>query len=87
MAASYTDITQLPPNTPEQIANWEITGVQLPEGQDSVPVKLKLRCDPLVYTQLKRLTLLKILKLKNLFHYQKMLQKMLSKNLRRLLKL
>lgn len=46
MAASYTDITQLPPNTPEQIANWEITGVQLPEGQDSVPVKLKLRCDP-----------------------------------------
>lgn len=46
MAASYTDITQLPPNTQEHIANWEITGVQLPEGQDSVPVKLKLRCDP-----------------------------------------
>ncbi|KAJ4129416.1 adenyl-nucleotide exchange factor sse1 [Fusarium oxysporum] len=40
------DHMELPPNTPEQIANWEITGVQLPEGQDSVPVKLKLRCDP-----------------------------------------
>lgn len=46
MAANYTDITQLPTDTPEHIANWEITGVQLPEGQDSVPVKLKLRCDP-----------------------------------------
>ncbi|CAI4054378.1 hypothetical protein SUVZ_16G1820 [Saccharomyces uvarum] len=46
MAANYTDVTQLPANTPEHIANWEITGVQLPEGQDSVPVKLKLRCDP-----------------------------------------
>ncbi|KOG96208.1 adenyl-nucleotide exchange factor SSE1 [Saccharomyces eubayanus] len=46
MAANYTDITQLPTDTPEYIANWEITGVQLPEGQDSVPVKLKLRCDP-----------------------------------------
>lgn len=46
MAANYTDVTQLPANTPAHIANWEITGVQLPEGQDSVPVKLKLRCDP-----------------------------------------
>ncbi|CAI4053241.1 hypothetical protein SKDZ_16G1680 [Saccharomyces kudriavzevii ZP591] len=46
MAANYTDITQLPASTPKHIANWDITGVQLPEGQDSVPVKLRLRCDP-----------------------------------------
>ncbi|CCK68023.1 adenyl-nucleotide exchange factor SSE2 KNAG_0A03400 [Huiozyma naganishii CBS 8797] len=46
MSAKYTNLTELPEGTKETIAEWKITGVQLPEGQESVPVKLKLRCDP-----------------------------------------
>lgn len=46
MEAKYTKPVELPPNTPTEIAKWNITGVQLPEGETSVPVKLKLRCDP-----------------------------------------
>lgn len=46
MEAKYTNKDELPENTPVEIAKWEISGVQVPEGQTSVPVKLKLRCDP-----------------------------------------
>lgn len=46
MEAKYTNKNELPENTPVQIARWEISGVQVPEGETSVPVKLKLRCDP-----------------------------------------
>lgn len=46
MEAKYTNKEALPENTPVGIAKWEISGVQVPEGETSVPVKLKLRCDP-----------------------------------------
>lgn len=46
MEAKYTNSNELPAGLPTEIAKWEITGVQIPEGQTSVPVKLKLRCDP-----------------------------------------
>lgn len=46
MEAKYTNKEELPESTPVEIAKWEITGVQVPEGETSVPVKLKLRCDP-----------------------------------------
>lgn len=46
MEAKYTNKEELPQNTPVDIAKWEITGVKVPEGETSVPVKLKLRCDP-----------------------------------------
>ncbi|AQZ12974.1 SSE2 (YBR169C) and SSE1 (YPL106C) [Zygosaccharomyces parabailii] len=46
MEAFYTNKNELPQDVPVHIANWDITGVQLPEGASSVPVKLKLRCDP-----------------------------------------
>lgn len=46
MEAYYTNKEELPANVPVHIAKWEITGVNLPEGATSVPVKLKLRCDP-----------------------------------------
>jgi len=46
MEAFYTNKEDLPANVAEKIANWEITGVELGEGEESVPVKLKLRCDP-----------------------------------------
>lgn len=46
MEAKYTNKEELPQNTPVDIAKWEITGVKVPEGESSVPVKLKLRCDP-----------------------------------------
>ncbi|CAR25892.1 ZYRO0A10516p [Zygosaccharomyces rouxii] len=46
MEAYYTHKEELPEDVPTHIAKWEITGVQLPEGATSVPVKLKLRCDP-----------------------------------------
>ena len=46
MSAKYTNKDELPEGVPEEIASWDITGVQVPEGQDSIPVKLKLRCDP-----------------------------------------
>ncbi|SCU94698.1 LANO_0E07734g1_1 [Lachancea nothofagi CBS 11611] len=46
MEAKYTDPKQLPSGVRTQIAKWNITGVQVPSGQTSVPVKLKLRCDP-----------------------------------------
>ncbi|AAS54702.1 AGR212Wp [Eremothecium gossypii ATCC 10895] len=46
MTAKYTNPEVLPAGMPEEIAKWEITGVKVPEGETSVPVKLKLRCDP-----------------------------------------
>ncbi|AGO14067.1 AaceriAGR212Wp [[Ashbya] aceris (nom. inval.)] len=46
MTAKYTNPEALPAGLPEEIARWEITGVKVPEGETSVPVKLKLRCDP-----------------------------------------
>lgn len=46
MEARYTDPSKLPKGTPVTIAKWNFTGVNVPEGQDSVPVKVKLRCDP-----------------------------------------
>ncbi|KAL3235328.1 Uncharacterized protein RNJ44_00087 [Nakaseomyces bracarensis] len=46
MEARFTNEKELPAHVPAEIAKWEITGVQVPEGETSVPVKLKLRCDP-----------------------------------------
>lgn len=46
MEAKYTNKQELPENTPVEIAKWQISGVNVPEGETSVPVKLKLRCDP-----------------------------------------
>lgn len=46
MEAKYTNKEVLPFNVPVEIAKWEISGVELADGQESVPVKLKLRCDP-----------------------------------------
>lgn len=46
MEANYTNKEELPPHLDANIAKWDITGVQIPEGETSVPVKLKLRCDP-----------------------------------------
>ncbi|SCU91999.1 LAMI_0E08284g1_1 [Lachancea mirantina] len=46
MEAKYTNAKELPAGTPVELAKWDITGVQLPKGQTSIPVKLKLRCDP-----------------------------------------
>lgn len=46
MSAKYTNKEEVPEGVSEEIASWDITGVNVPEGQDSVPVKLKLRCDP-----------------------------------------
>ncbi|CAH00146.1 adenyl-nucleotide exchange factor SSE2 [Kluyveromyces lactis] len=44
--AKYTNKAELPEDVPVQIAKWEVNGVQLNEGESSIPVKLKLRCDP-----------------------------------------
>ncbi|QEU61172.1 Sse2/Sse1 [Kluyveromyces lactis] len=44
--AKYTNKEELPEDVPVQIAKWEVNGVQLNEGESSIPVKLKLRCDP-----------------------------------------
>lgn len=46
MEAKYTNKEELPKGVSVEIAKWNISGVQIPEGQTSVPVKLKLRCDP-----------------------------------------
>ncbi|EJS44771.1 sse2p [Saccharomyces arboricola H-6] len=46
MKATYTDTSKLPRGTPATIAKWKLTGVNVPKGQDFVPVKIKLRCDP-----------------------------------------
>lgn len=46
MEAFYTNKEELPENFDQKIAKWEISGVELGEGEESVPVKLKLRCDP-----------------------------------------
>lgn len=46
MQAKYTNKEELPEGTSAEIAKWDITGVQVSEGETSVPVKLKLRCDP-----------------------------------------
>lgn len=46
MAAKFTNAEEVPEGVSADIASWDISGVQVPEGQDSVPVKLKLRCDP-----------------------------------------
>ncbi|SCU93649.1 LAFA_0F17502g1_1 [Lachancea sp. 'fantastica'] len=46
MEAKYTNPEKLPAGIPTHIAKWNITGVKVPSGQSSVPVKLKLRCDP-----------------------------------------
>lgn len=44
--AKYTNKEELPPHVPVEIAKWEINGVKLNDGESSIPVKLKLRCDP-----------------------------------------
>ena len=46
MEAKYTNKEHIPSGSSDEIAKWSITGVQLAEGQSSIPVKLKLRCDP-----------------------------------------
>ncbi|SCU84740.1 LADA_0D03510g1_1 [Lachancea dasiensis] len=46
MEAKYTHPEQLPTGVASHIAKWEISGVKVPTGQTSVPVKLKLRVDP-----------------------------------------
>lgn len=44
--AKYTNKEELPEGVAVDIAKWDIKGVQPSEGADSIPVKLKLRCDP-----------------------------------------
>ncbi|SCW03654.1 LAFE_0G15236g1_1 [Lachancea fermentati] len=46
MEAKYTNPNVLPTGTAAEIAKWNITGVKLNDGQTSIPVKVKLRCDP-----------------------------------------
>ncbi|KAG7807463.1 hypothetical protein KL921_004221 [Ogataea angusta] len=44
--AKYTHPEQLPKGTRPEIAKWKISGVEVPEGQDSAICKLKVRNDP-----------------------------------------
>ncbi|AMD19643.1 HCL508Cp [Eremothecium sinecaudum] len=46
MQAKYTTTEGLPAGVAQKIASWDISGVKIPEGESSVVVKLKLRCDP-----------------------------------------
>lgn len=46
MQAKYTNKKELPEGISTEIAKWEIKGVNVGEGETSIPVKLKLRCDP-----------------------------------------
>ncbi|GMM36984.1 adenyl-nucleotide exchange factor [Saccharomycopsis crataegensis] len=46
ISAKYTHPEALPKGTDPLIAKWKVTGVKVPEGEDSVAVKLKLRMDP-----------------------------------------
>lgn len=46
MDAKYTNKEELPAGTATKIAHWNISGVQVPEGAESIPVKVVLRCDP-----------------------------------------
>ncbi|KAH3680896.1 hypothetical protein WICMUC_000039 [Wickerhamomyces mucosus] len=41
--AKYTNPSELPAGVPAEIAQWEIQGVKVAEGQDSIAVKAKLR--------------------------------------------
>lgn len=44
--AKYTHPEDLPPSTKPLIAKWSITGVEVPEGEESATCKLKVRQDP-----------------------------------------
>jgi heat shock protein len=44
--AKYTNVSELPPSTNEIIAKWTVTGVEVPENEDSATVKIKVRQDP-----------------------------------------
>ncbi|KAG0681260.1 adenyl-nucleotide exchange factor sse1 [Pichia californica] len=44
--AKYTHPEDLPPATKTLIAKWSITGVTIPEGEDSATCKIKVRQDP-----------------------------------------
>ena len=46
MKAYYSHSKHLPRGVSKNIAKWDIKGIKLDDGQESVPVKLKLRCDP-----------------------------------------
>ncbi|QPG76535.1 adenyl-nucleotide exchange factor sse1 [Brettanomyces nanus] len=44
--AKYTNPEELPTGTDEHIATWDITGVEIPEGEESAACKIKVRQDP-----------------------------------------
>lgn len=44
--AKYTNIEELPASTNEIIAKWSITGVEVPENEETATVKIKVRQDP-----------------------------------------
>lgn len=44
--ARYTSPEEIQPGISQKIASWEISGIKVPADQESVAVKLKLRCDP-----------------------------------------
>lgn len=46
MVAKYTDIKDLPEGTKETIAKWAITGVEIPENEESASCKIMIRQDP-----------------------------------------
>lgn len=43
--AQYGDPSELPKGTPIDIASWDITGVQVPNGESHVKATILLRCD------------------------------------------
>ncbi|VEU19805.1 DEKNAAC100560 [Brettanomyces naardenensis] len=46
ITAKYTNPEELPAGTSEDIATWKITGVEIPEGEESAACKIKVRQDP-----------------------------------------
>lgn len=46
ISAHYTNPEELPNSTEALIAKWTITGVKVPEGEDSAQCKIKVRQDP-----------------------------------------
>ncbi|ODV62989.1 adenyl-nucleotide exchange factor SSE1 [Ascoidea rubescens DSM 1968] len=46
IGAKYTNVKELPKGTPEILAKWNIKGVELEEGAESISCRLKLRLDP-----------------------------------------
>ncbi len=44
--AKYTNAEDLPEGVSQDVATWKITGVEIPEGEDSAICKIKVRQDP-----------------------------------------